>query len=287
MSGCPRIAAVKRRVTAILSIIAAVIVLAGAAWVINKKNPVADAGKTPGATIIPTPTVASPSPTPSTSSSTPTASPVTVAFIGDEYTEGAGASSASKDFVSLLAGHLPITAHAFGVTGGGYAKPSVDGNTYSDLISAAVATKPQLIVVTGGRNDEADNPDSLASAVSSFFAQLHAAAPNAMVVAFTPFFGDSPSPDTIVKLAGKVHDGVKVIGGTFISLVDPLLGHSSYMATATDPNDTGYAAIAAAMEAQLKPVIQSIQQGGSGSHSSSHSSSNSSGSNSSSSTSSG
>lgn len=250
----------KRRIAAVVSVIAAVIVLAGAAWVIHKKNPVPDAGQTPGSTTVPT-VSASLSPSASTSASSSSPAPITAAFIGDDYTLGNGASSASKAFVPLVAGQADLNAKAYGVSGGGYAKPDVNGHTFADLITQAVSTRPALIIVTGGRNDEYDNPDSLAAAVTAFFTQLHTAAPYATIVAVTPFFGDSPSPAAVTKLAAQVHNAVKGVGGQYIDLTDPLLGHSSYMASSTEPNDSGYAAIASALSARLKPIVTALQRG--------------------------
>jgi lysophospholipase L1-like esterase len=249
---------VKHRVGAALSVVAAIIVLAAAVYVIHSRTKVPTAGQTPGvaplASALPalTPThSASPSPSPSPS---PQPKQV-VAFIGDDYTTGVGASSPDKGFVPVLAGKIGISAHAFGVPGGGYAKPNSDGQTYVDLLDAVAAVKPAVVVVTGGRNDASDNPDTLSAAVTTFFATLHSKLPTATVIAVTPFWGDSPAPAGITKLAATVHSGVRSIAGTYLDLLDPLLTHSSFMADANDPNDAGYAAIAAALGARLQPLI--------------------------------
>jgi lysophospholipase L1-like esterase len=248
---------VKHRVGAILSVVAAIVVLAAAAYVVHSRTKVPTAGQTPG--VVPlssTPASATPtlSPSPSPSPSPPQAQLV-VAFIGDDYTTGVGASSPAKGFVPVLAGMLKIAPHAFGVPGGGYAKPSPDGRTYVDVLDAVAAIKPSIVVVTGGRNDQADDPDTLTAAVATFFATLHGKLPSATVVAVTPFWGDSAAPTQITKLAGTVHDTVRSISGTYIDLLDPLLTHSSFMADANDPNDAGYAAIATALAGRLQPLI--------------------------------
>jgi lysophospholipase L1-like esterase len=245
---------VKHRVGAILSVIAAMIVLAAAAYVVHSRTKVPTAGQTPG--VVPlSSTVASVTPTPSPSPSPSPQPQVTVAFVGDDYTTGVGASSPAKGFVPLLAGMLKITPHAFGVPGGGYAKPSSDGQTYVDVLDAVAAAKPSVVVVTGGRNDRADNPDTLTAAVTTFFATLHSKLPSATVIAVTPFWGDSAAPPEITKLASTVHGAVRAISGTYLDLLDPLLTHSTFMADANDPNDAGYAAIATALGARLQPLI--------------------------------
>ncbi len=251
---CLRMTGVKHRVGAMLSVVAAIIVLAAAAYVVHSRTKVPTAGQTPGVVPLSSP---APSVTPSASPSpSPSAQPqLVVAFIGDDYTTGVGASSPAKGFVPVLAGQLKIAPHAFGVPGGGYAKPSSDGQTYVDVLDAVAAIKPSIVVVTGGRNDQADDPATLTTAVATFFATLHSKLPSATVVAVTPFWGDSTAPSQITKLAGTVHDTVRSISGTYIDLLDPLLTHSTFMADSNDPNDAGYAAIATALAGRLQPLI--------------------------------
>lgn len=248
----------KHRVGAILSVVAAIIVLAAAAYVVHSRTKVPTAGQTPGVvTLSSTPASATPTTSPSPSPSPSPQAQLVVAFIGDDYTTGVGASSPTKGFVPLLASKLGIPPHPFGVPGGGYAKPGSDGRTYVDVVDAVAAIKPSIVVVTGGRNDQADDPNTLTAAVTTFFATLHSKLPSATLVAVTPFWGDSPAPSQITKLAGTVHDTVRSISGTFIDLLDPLLTHSTFMADANDPNDAGYAAIASALAGRLQPLITS------------------------------
>jgi lysophospholipase L1-like esterase len=244
---------VKHRVGAVLSVVAAIIVLAAAAYVVHSRTKVPTAGETPGVTG--SSIVASPSPSTSPSPSPSPQAQLVVAFIGDDYTTGVGASTPSKGFVPVLAAKLGIASHAFGVAGGGYAKPGTDGKTYLDTLDAVAAIKPSIVVVTGGRNDQADDPNTLLAAIHTFFAALHGKLPSATVVAVAPFWGDSAAPPQITKLAGTVHDTVRAVAGTYIDLLDPLLTHTTYMANANDPNDTGYEAIAAALAAKLQPMI--------------------------------
>jgi lysophospholipase L1-like esterase len=45
------------------------------------------------------------------------------------------------------------------------------------------------------------------------------------------------------------------VGGTYLDIPDPIHGHPGFMADAADPNDRGYAAIAAALEPQLALLL--------------------------------
>jgi hypothetical protein len=60
----------------------------------------------------------------------------------------------------------------------------------------------------------------------------------------------------MTSLGQAVKAAVGAVGGTYLDLADPVHGHSNFMASATDPNDAGYAAIAHAVGPLLDPVIR-------------------------------
>jgi lysophospholipase L1-like esterase len=61
----------------------------------------------------------------------------------------------------------------------------------------------------------------------------------------------------MVALGSAVRQGVTAAGGTYLDLPDPIHGHPSYMADLADPNNQGYAAIAAALAPDLQPLLPS------------------------------
>lgn len=241
-----------RRLTAIVTVIAAVIVFALAGYVLTENDPVPDAGTTPTTADQRLPSGAV-SVTPTSSRNSRSGN--VVAFLGDDYTVGIGASTKSKGFTALLSAQLNITGKVFGSDQAGYAKASSGGKTYADYVDAVVATHPDVVVVTGGRNDQVDLPASVASAARHLFAQLHTKLPNAELVAVRPFWGDSPAPKTITDVASEVKSAVTHAGGIYLDVPDPLEGHPGWMADAADPNDAGYAAIAAAIEPKLATLL--------------------------------
>lgn len=237
---------------------AAVIVFAAAGYVLHHSDPVKGAGTTPtgssltGSDSAPDTTVQSASAAPSSTRAAPKR---IVAFLGDDYTAGAGASAKQKRFTTLVAAHLGVIEKNFGIDGAGYAKAGKDGKTYADELTRIAADHPDVVVVSGGRNDVTDNLVSMASDAKALFATLRAKLPHATLIAVEPFWGDSDQPPELKTIAGAVATAVKSADGTYLALPDPLHAHPSFMADGADPNNAGYAAIAAALEPKLAVFV--------------------------------
>jgi lysophospholipase L1-like esterase len=187
-----------------------------------------------------------------TSASAPT---TVVAFLGDDWTSGDGASNRAHRFTTLLATQLNVIERNFGAAGTGYAKATDTAGAYSSRVDAVVAAAPAVVVVSGGRNDSSDDPATAAAHARALFAQLHNKLPDAVLVAIAPFWGDSDLPPELTALGDAVKRGVTDVGGTYLDIPDPIHGHPSFMADAADPDDQGYAAIAAALEPQLALLL--------------------------------
>jgi len=170
-----------------------------------------------------------------------------VAFLGDDWTAGAGASSTGKRFSTVVSRQLDLAERNFGGEGSGYAKSGPNAGTYRRRIAAVVAADPDVVVVSGGRNDRADSASTAAEAARKLFATLHDELPDAMLIAVAPFWGDSDLPAELAALSTAVKQAVTKAGGSFVDVDDPIHGHPEYMADDADPNNRGYAAIAAAV----------------------------------------
>jgi lysophospholipase L1-like esterase len=190
-----------------------------------------------------------------TSASQP-AQPV-IAFLGDDWTAGTGASAKAARFTTMVCAQVGAREKNFGVDGTGYAKSSAAGGPYESRIAAIVAADPQIVVVSGGRNDNVDSPETAAAHARALFETLHIKLPDALLVAVAPFWGDSDLPPSMVSLGNAVESGVTAAGGTYLDVPDPIHGHPSFMADLADPNDQGYAAIAAALAPELQPLLPS------------------------------
>ena len=244
-----------------LTIVAALVVLAAAIYVIRQNDPVEGAGTTPGSSFSP---IVAPFATPGSASlgrpninatSDPAADTTVVAFLGDDYTAGVGASAPNKRFTTLVAETLHVTEKNFGDDGAGYAKTGADGTTYAGHIDAVVAAHPDVVVVTGGRNDFNGNTATLARDADELFADLHERLPSATLIAVAPFWGDSDYPAKLTDMADAIKAAVEDAGGIYVALPDPLHDHPDFMADNADPNDQGYAAIASALAAKLGPLL--------------------------------
>jgi acyl-CoA thioesterase-1 len=178
-----------------------------------------------------------------------------VAFLGDDWTAGTGASAKAKRFTTLVCAQLHAEERNFGVDYTGYAKSSDTSGPYRERVDELVATDPDVVVVSGGRNDRPDDAATAAVRIHKLFASLHAKLPNAVLIGVAPFWGDSDLPEELVALADAVKQGVTDAGGTYLDITDPIHGHPNYMADDADPNDKGYAAIAAALAPQIAPLL--------------------------------
>jgi lysophospholipase L1-like esterase len=184
-----------------------------------------------------------------------TSGTLVIAFLGDDWTAGTGASSEAKRFTTLVCAQLDAEERNFGVDLTGYAKSSDSAGPYRERIDELVAADPAVVVVSGGRNDRSDDAETAAVQIHQVFAKLHAKLPNAVLIGVAPFWGDSDLPEELVALADAVKQGVTDAGGTYLDIPDPIHGHPDYMADLADPNDKGYAAIAAALEPELAPLL--------------------------------
>lgn len=173
-----------------------------------------------------------------------------VAFLGDDWTAGAGASKKSKRFTTIVSKDLGLDERNFGTVGSGYAA----GGPYADRISEVAAAHPSVVVVSGGRNDYADS-GSASDGARKLFKDLRKALPNAVLIAIAPMWGDSDLPPGLATLSQAVKGAVRAVNGTYLDIADPLHGRPALMADAVDPDDEGYAAITKAVEPRLARVL--------------------------------
>lgn len=230
----------------------AVVVFAVAAYVLIHDAPVHQGGRMlrlPAAA-----TIEAPARPTSGASGSSGAAPV-VAFLGDDWTSGSGASSPAKRFSTLVSADLHLTEQNFGIAGSGYAKQGRAGGDYLSRVPQVVAANPAMVVVSGGRNDVEGNLAFAAAHAKRLFQLLRSRLPQAVVVAVPPMWGDGDPPTALHKLAHSVHKAVRGAGGHYVGGSDPLQGHPGLMADADHPDDRGYAAIAALVARRIAPFV--------------------------------
>jgi lysophospholipase L1-like esterase len=229
--------------------VAAVVVVAAAVWVVASNHPPASRGHQIAAVHTKQPGIDPSTPQPAKPKR------VVVAFLGDDWTAGIGASSRKHRFTTIVSHDLHLVERNFGADGTGYAKATSPEGDYASRVAGVVAAHPDVVVVAGGRNDKSDSSATVATRARSLFSTLHAKLPRATLVAIAPMWGDSNKPDAIQQIGNVVQDAVTAAGGTYLDLPDPLHRRPRLMADAADPDDAGYAEIAAALEPGLKPLL--------------------------------
>lgn len=238
---------VVRRLWTTLLLLVTVVVGAATVYVLGHDDPVPFAGRTPGFSASPLETPAS-----SAVAATTDRSTMRVVFLGDDYTAGVGTSSPKKRWTTIVSNDLGLDATVIASSGAGYLTRGADGRSYQDLVASAAAAKPDLVVVSGGRNDAGKPARLVRSAARAVFARLHAEVPDAVVLAIAPWWGDSPHPAKLAPVDAAVRSAVAAVGAQYLALDDPLVGHSDFMADDADPDDRGYQAIAASVEPALR-----------------------------------
>ncbi|MDQ0734059.1 SGNH/GDSL hydrolase family protein [Arthrobacter agilis] len=186
-----------------------------------------------------------------------------VAFIGDSYSAGAGASSGANNWTYLLSRELGWKEVNLARGGTGYLVAGMNGRaacgldycpSYPEMIDEVAAAKPTMVLVAGGRNDlRVESPDQVHTSVRDFYSSLRAALPNVTIYAVNPLWDDDVAPAAISDLTEVVRDSVESVGGTFLDIGQPLQGAPELVSDdSVHPSDVGHRTIFEALAAKLK-----------------------------------
>lgn len=178
-----------------------------------------------------------------------------VAFYGDSYTLGTGASSADNRWSTIISADRGWREVNPSVNGLGFVnnRPSVgDG----DLPSVVIGVNPDIVFVTMGLNDNFSfdrAADDIQTQIGDDLARLDAALPAARFVVVEPFWYTDARPASVETIIGWVREAAADIDADYISGASHWIeGHPEWMATdGLHPNDAGYAAMAERMDAEL------------------------------------
>lgn len=180
-----------------------------------------------------------------------------VAFYGDSYTLGTGASDPSHRWSTRIC------------EGRGWQEvnPSMNGIGFvnnrerlrADLPGQVIAAEPDIVIVTMGLND-VFSYDRAGTAIHDQirrdFARLKEALPDARFVVVEPFWYTEERPDSLETIIGWVEQEADLIGADHISGASRWIqGRAGEMASdGLHPNDAGYDLLTAEMDAALAGV---------------------------------
>ncbi|MFN8156666.1 MAG: SGNH/GDSL hydrolase family protein [Candidatus Nanopelagicales bacterium] len=176
-----------------------------------------------------------------------------VVYLGDSMVAGGMATSTLKRWTSLLAAHKGWLENNMSRGGTGYVKTSNASGcglaycpSLPEMAAEAVAARPEVVVVSAGRNDQAimgSDPASVQKAVDATFATLRAGLPNARIIALGPMYDDATPSANLLTIDGWVKAAAAAHGATYVAGVPTwLVGHPEWISSdGVHQNDAGHA----------------------------------------------
>lgn len=180
-----------------------------------------------------------------------------VAFYGDSYTLGTGASTPTVRWSTVISEQRGWREFNPSVNGLGFINNrSAFGPDSGDLPSLIIEQKPDIVFVTMGLNDNFGYDfaaDDIHSQIDEDLTRLHDDLPDARFIVVEPFWYTDERPESLGVISGWVEEAAGDIGADYIPGASHWIeGHPEWMASdGLHPNDDGYAAMAEQMDAAL------------------------------------
>ena len=190
--------------------------------------------------------------TPSGSDDVPAPNAPRVAFYGDSYTLGTGASDPANRWSTVICTDRGWNEFNPSVNGLGF----VNNRGSQNLPQQIVAEDPDIVFVTMGLNDNFSYDrvgTGIRDQIATDFAYLTTQLPDARVIVVEPFWYTDQRPESVEIIIGWVHDAADEIGADWIPGASHWIeGHPEWMAgDGLHPNEAGYAEMARRMDAEL------------------------------------
>ena len=176
-----------------------------------------------------------------------------VAFYGDSYTLGTGASGFDKRWSTIISTERNWNEYNPSVNGLGFVRNRVAEN---DLPSQVIGSEPDIVFITLGLNDNFAfdyAADEIRAAITADFTKLKAELPDARFIVVEPFWYTDSRPGSVEAIIGWVKAAAEAIDADYIPGASHWIeGHPEWMAEdGLHPNDDGYAEMARRMDAEL------------------------------------
>lgn len=185
----------------------------------------------------------------------PTGDGTKVAFYGDSYTLGTGASDPSKRWSTIVSNERNWEEFNPSVNGlGFYNNRGFPGE--SDLPGDIIQFEPDIVFVTMGLNDNFSFDEAAGNirlAIDADFELLSRELPDARFIVVEPFWYTDERPDSVDTIINWVGEAAEGIGADYIPGASHWIeGHPEWMAAdGLHPNDEGYAELARRMNEEL------------------------------------
>jgi lysophospholipase L1-like esterase len=176
-----------------------------------------------------------------------------VAFYGDSYTLGTGATDLRNRWSTIICGTRGWTEYNPSVNGLGFVN---NRDATHDLPTLIVERDPDIVIVTMGLNDNfaydragTGIRDRIVADLDLLVSEL----PDARLIVVEPFWYTDLRPESVEIIIGWVRDAAEDAGAEWIPGASRWIeGHPEWMASdGLHPNDDGYAEMAARMDAEL------------------------------------
>jgi lysophospholipase L1-like esterase len=183
----------------------------------------------------------------------PDTSGMRVAFYGDSYTLGTGASSADKRWSTIVCEQRGWVEFNPSQNGLGFVNRR---DAFGDVPALIIADDPDLVIITLGLNDnfsfDIAAPD-IEAAIHDDFERLSKELPDARIIVVEPFWYTDLRPDSVDTIIGWVREAAAEIDADYIPGASRWLeGHPEWIGDdGLHPSDEGYAEIARRMDAEL------------------------------------
>lgn len=184
-----------------------------------------------------------------------------VAFYGDSYTLGTGASDPSLRWSTIISEERGWREFNPSVNGLGFVNHRENFGE-DDLPALVIEQKPDIVFVTMGLNDTFSydrRADLIRDTISGDLTRIREALPSARIVVVEPFWYTEQRPASLEQIIVWVESAAAEIGADWIPGASRWLdGHhagseDSWMASdGLHPSDVGYAHMAEQMDAALK-----------------------------------
>ena len=178
-----------------------------------------------------------------------------VAFYGDSYTLGTGATTADLRWSTIICDQRGWSEFNPSVNGLGFINNrSIFGE--GDEPSQIIDDNPDIVFVTMGLNDNFSfdtKAVEIEAQITDDLMRLDDALPEARFIVVEPFWYTDERPRSVEVINGWVKDAAADIDADYISGASRWIeNHPEWMASdGLHPNDDGYAAIAGRMNTEL------------------------------------